>query len=238
MLPAFPALALLAARAALTAPAKLHPRVRHAATRALLFGWAVLTLAFGIAAVVAGYWLRAAGTAGPINLAAAAGALAALAAAGLAALCLVGVWRGQLAAAAWTAALAAALVYAPLLQWMLPRLDALWPSRAAAAAVDRAGAHRPLAAVGYAEPSLVFLARSDIALLDAEAAAGFLADHADGLVLVTGDRLSDFTAAAQQRELAVRHLWSDRTLNYSTGDWIDLHLVGSARPISMHTLSP
>ena len=230
VLPAFPALALLAARAALTAPVRLRPPIRHVAIRALAIGWAALTVGVGGAALAAAFWLGwpVAGTGGPTAWAGiGAAALVMLATVGLAARCLQRVWRGELAAAAWTAALAAVLVYAPFLQCVLPRLDALWPSRAAAAAVARAGAHRPLAAVGYGEPSLVFLTRADIAWLDADAAAAFLSDRPDGLVLVTGEQVAELTAGARQRGVAVRNLWSDRALNYSTGDWIDLHLLGS-----------
>lgn len=217
VLPAFPALALLAARAALTAPAKLRPPLRHAVIRILLIGWCLLTLAAGFAPAAAVYaW-------GPTRPTLAA-ALVALAAVAIASVCLRRCWRGDLPSAAWTAALAAVLVYAPVLHWVLPGLDTLWPSRAAAGAIARIASDRPLAAVGYAEPSLVFLTRSDIALLSAEAAAAFLTEHVKGLVLVSGDQLAAFTAAAQRRGIGLRNLWSEPAFNYSTGAWIDLQL--------------
>jgi len=217
VLPTFPALALLAARAALTAASTLQPPPRHAAVRVLFIGWALLTAVLGLAPLALAYEL---GT----NRVAALAALPALAAVAVAAACLRRCWRGQLATAAWTSALAAAALYAPLLHCVLPRLEALWPSRAAAAAVARVGVERPLAAVGYGEPSLVFLTRADIALLDANAAAAFLAEHGNGLVLVTGDQLAAFAAAAGDRGIALRNLWSERAVNYTTGQWVDLQL--------------
>ena len=53
---------------------------------------------------------------------------------------------------------------------MLPGLDRLWLSRAAAALVAHhpPAAGRPLVAVGYGEPSLVFLLGTDTAPGDAE----------------------------------------------------------------------
>jgi 4-amino-4-deoxy-L-arabinose transferase-like glycosyltransferase len=220
VLPTFPALALLAARAALTATATLRPPPRHAAVRVLFIGWALLTVLLGLAPLALAYGLGA-------SRGAAVAALPALAAVAIAAACLRRCWRGQLAAAAWTSALAAAALYAPLLHGVLPRLDALWPSRAAAAAVARVGAERPLAAVGCGEPSLVFLTRADIALLDATAAAAFLADRRGGLVLVSGDQLAPFAAAARERGIGLRNLWSERGVNYTTGKWVDLQLFAA-----------
>ena len=223
VLPAFPALALLAARAALTAPAKLRPPLAHPVTRALLLGWALLTAACGIAPAMAAHALAA-------DMRNAAVVLPALAAAGLAAFVLRQSWRGRFAAAAWTSALGAVLVYGPLLEWVLPRLDALWLSRAAAAAVDRAGTARPLAAVGYGEPSIVFLTRSDVALLDPDGAAAFLAERPHGLVLVETNALAPFSDAAQRRGIQLRNLWSQRAFNYTKGRWVELQLFAGVGP--------
>ena len=218
VLPTFPAFALLAARAALSAPARLRPPLRHPVTRLLVIGWALLTLAIGVAPLVAARQLGASAALGGA-------ALAGLAAALIAALCLRYCGRGILAPAMWMAALGAVLVYAPLLQWTAPQLDPLWMSRAAAAAVARAGIDRRLAAVGYAEPSLRFLTRSDLALIDASAGAQFLIAHPSGLVFVAGDQLPAFNAAAAERGLALRNVWSERGFNYSAGEWTDLHLL-------------
>lgn len=225
VLPAFPALALLAARAALSTPEKMRPRIEHAAMRALWVGWAGLTAVLGLAPAVAASWLG-------LHRVAAGAALPALAAIALAAACLYQCWHRKLAAAAWTSALAAVTVYAPLLQWTLPHLDPLWISRAAAARVAARAREQPLAVVGYAEPSLVFLAGSDVALLDAGAAADFLALHEHGLVLVTADQLGAFVAATAARGVVLRNLWSERGVNYTSGGWVDLQLFTAAGPPS------
>lgn len=217
VLPTFPALALLAARAALGAPALLRPALRAPFTRALLIAWVLLTLAFGALPMFAA--LRFAGDA-----ARGFAAICALAAAALGCLCLREMWRGTPPRALWLAVLASALFYAPLLHGVLPRLEALWLSDSAAAAVARAGAERPLASAGYAEPSLVFMTRSDIALLDGSDAAEFIAAHPRALALVAGDQLSAFIDGAAQRGVRVRNLWSTRGINYSRGETTTLHL--------------
>jgi 4-amino-4-deoxy-L-arabinose transferase-like glycosyltransferase len=221
VLPTFPALALLAARAALSATRSLRPPLQHPLTRALVIGWAVLTVALGLAPSVAATWL------GMDRWFVAATVLPALVATAIAVACLHFCRTRRLTAAAWTCALAAALVYAPLLHWTLPRLDPLWLSRAAASAITRAGADRPLATVGYAEPSLVFLTRSDIASLDPAAAVDLLATQPRALVLVAGDQLDQFITAAHQRRVPLRNLWSTRGFNYTNGEWTDLQLFTS-----------
>jgi 4-amino-4-deoxy-L-arabinose transferase-like glycosyltransferase len=222
VLPTFPALALLAGRAALSAPQVLRPPLRHPVTRFLLIGWALLTIAIGLAPAAAVTWL---GGACQFDM-----VIPTLSAAAIAVACLALSWRGALAAAACTSALAAAAVYGPLLQRAVPDLDALWLSRDAAAAMARRGPDRPLAAVGFAEPSLVFLTRSDLALLDAPAAAEFLSVHPDALLLVADDQLDAVAAAAQQRRIALRNLWSGRGFNYPKGRWTELQLFTAAHP--------
>ncbi len=218
VLPTFPALALLAARAVLAVPAHLQPSARHAIVRALAIGWALLTLTLGGAACGAALWL---GDAMARGLAAVAVAITIVIAIG----CLRRFWAGRVGSATCIALAGAVPLYAVLFAGVLPHLTPLWPSRAASAAIARAGADRPLAAAGYHEPSLVFLTRTDLALLDGGAAAEFLATHRDGLVLVSDAERPALVAAARRRGLELRTRWSSRALNYSRGAWIDLDLI-------------
>src|SRR6185295_4982739 len=82
---------------------------------------------------------------------------------------------------------------------LLPRVGVLWPSLQMAEAIavleDR-GAARPLAAVGYAEPSLVFLLGNRVQLLEPAEASRFLAEHADALVWVREDLRSALESAS------------------------------------------
>jgi len=88
----------------------------------------------------------------------------------------------------------------------------------------------PLAVVGYGEPSIVFLTRSDVTLLDADGAATFLAEHPNGLVLVASDALAPFSDAVRRRGIELRNLWSQRGFNYTKGDWVELQLFAAAAP--------
>ena len=218
VLPLYPALALLVARGVCAAPGRVRPAPTAAPVRALELLWAVGTAAAG--------WLplllasRLDEPIGPRTL------LGALPAAALAVAGGSLAWRGHLRSALCIVVLGAAAFYGPLLQWTLPGIDALWPSRGAAAAVARAGGERPLAAVGYHEPSLLVATGGEVALLDADAAAAFLATHRDGLVLVAAAERTAFVAAARREGLTLRSLWSAPGVNVSKGERVDLHLFG------------
>ena len=75
-----------------------------------------------------------------------------------------------------------------------------------------------MAAVGYHEPSLVFLTATDIQLLDdGAAAARFLKDHPGGYALVEKRQVGQFLAAAGEIDLRVDRKPSIDGLNYSRG---------------------
>ena len=76
----------------------------------------------------------------------------------------------------------------------------------------------PVAAVGYHEPSLVFLTATDIQLLDdGAAAARFQKDHPGGYALVEKRQVGQFLAAAGEIDLRVDRKPSIDGLNYSRG---------------------
>jgi hypothetical protein len=100
---------------------------------------------------------------------------------------------------------------------VLPQLDRLWLSRAAADLVTRhphaVGA--PLVAVGYAEPSLVFLLGTKLRLAMPRDAAETLAAGGDALVSSRVDAM--FREAVGARGLLVQPIGSVAGLDYSNG---------------------
>src|SRR5690606_8604956 len=140
--------------------------------------------------------------------------------------------EGRAVAAAAIAVAGSVLVLGPTLQWVLPRVDALWLSRSAQTLVAR---HAPpaetapvVAAIGYQEPSLVFLLGRDTRLIRPGEAADFVRDHPDGLLLL-GDNLAGETLAALDGAgRRVVALGSVRGFNYSKGAWLTLTLYRAA----------
>jgi 4-amino-4-deoxy-L-arabinose transferase-like glycosyltransferase len=218
-LPLYPALALLAA-AALAAGTRLAAgswaRRAELAATAL---WIAASLA--LAAVLIGLPLRFGE--GP----AAGDAVGAVALVGIAAML---VFR-RFAMAATTGLLAAlSLAFAvPAAVGMLPGLDRLWLSRAAAALVTRhpPAAGAPLVAVGYGEPSLVFLLGGTPRLLPPQQAAAALGRGGEALV---SDRdAPPFRRALAVAGLAARPLGSVAGFDYSNGKRLVLTLYAISR---------
>jgi hypothetical protein len=87
----------------------------------------------------------------------------------------------------------------------------------------------PVAAAGFAEPSLVFLLGTATELTGGSGAADFLAAHADGLALVAADQEPTFRARAATLGLGVQLLETRHGYNYSRGRWIALALYRGAR---------
>ncbi len=177
-LPLLPPLCLLAARWALQ-PGRPPERRWVAMTAMLLF--AAACCVFGAGGVVLPFVVGAPRWNGLAAL------LAALAVAGAVL---------RMAHRPARAALAG-LCAVPLLWWAvlaveLPRSGALWVSRAVA---ERA-AGRPLAAVGYAEPSLLFAAGTGTRWLNAADAARWLAAAPGRVVAVEARQLAAFEAVA------------------------------------------
>ena len=207
VLPLYPALAMLTA-AALVDGAGL-PAARWAgrldlAVRVL---WAVVSLA--LAALLVGLPLHfgghiaAAGVIGAVLLLALAAAL---------------LYRrpGPQGTAALIAGLSLAFAV-PAGAFVLPGVDRVWLSREAAGLVARhpPAAGAPLVAVGYSEPSLVFLLGTDLHLTAPSSAAGVLA--AGGEALVSAREGASFARALSARGLHARPLGSVSGIDYSNG---------------------
>jgi len=220
VLPLYPALALLAARAILADNAAddiWHRRLWRAGLGAALvvgIGLGAGLLALGPA--VDGRWDPIA--AAPL-LAALAGAVALAAS----------VHRRVAAAAA--AGLTALAVFAAAFALVLPRSDGLWLSRGVARALAggtdpaRVQDTPPVAAAGYAEPSLVFLLGTATMLAPPAAVAGRLAAAPGWVGVVATGEAAAFAAAAAAAGLRVEEVARVAGVNYSRGRRVTLVLV-------------
>lgn len=220
VLPAYPALALLAARAladGLPAPAPGWAlRLRR------LVGPAWLLLSLALAAAPAG--LAVALEATPSVAGGALGIVVALVA--LFGLRQTGRPAPRMAIGAVpVAALAFSLA---AFADTLPGLKALWPSAGAAALVEEARASCPtsdIATAGYREPSLVFLLGTDTVLTDAAGAARHLSGGDPcALALVEARQEPAFLAALPDVDPPVFALGRVAGFNYSNGRFVTLTL--------------
>jgi 4-amino-4-deoxy-L-arabinose transferase-like glycosyltransferase len=205
LLPVFPALALLAGRAAFAGD--LLPRRAH---RAIVVLWALASLA--LAAVLAGAPFRLAGGVDAVALVI-----------GILILCGTGrivalAWRGlgpRLAANLPLLALAVPVALA----LEAPRLDALWLSRDAARMVAdyRPPADLPIATVGYDEPSLVFLLGTRTLVASPEVAAERLTAARGAVALVEERQDAAFRTALRARGWQAEPIERVSGLDYSNG---------------------
>jgi 4-amino-4-deoxy-L-arabinose transferase-like glycosyltransferase len=110
-----------------------------------------------------------------------------------------------------------------------PRFDGLWLSRSAAALVARheRDTGTPIVAIGYSEPSLVFLLGTATRLLTPPAAVGALAKG--GTALVSESDTEAFRAALAERGLAATAEGRVAGLDYSNGKRVVLTLYRVTR---------
>ena len=210
-LPLYPAVFLLAARgcAALPSPAgvwssRIAPAVTLAA--ACLLGVAGLALPV----VVHAQWLLGVPT---------------LLAAGVLA------WLACHSARPTLALAAMPLLTAALLGWELPQAKPLWLAPQVEQALGRAGlADRPLAAVGFHEPSLMFLAGTGTVLsATGTDGAQALASGMAGAAAVAVRDDASFQAEALRLGLQLRRVATLAGFNYSRGRDTELRLYALAR---------
>jgi 4-amino-4-deoxy-L-arabinose transferase-like glycosyltransferase len=209
VLPLYPALALLAGRALAEGLPLALPRAALVADRAIAVLWAAVTLALATLLVALPIYLGHGS-----SIAAVAGAAVMLILA--AALLFAGRRHLLVAPLAFLFVLSAAAV--------LPGLDHLWLSRSAAALVARDPPPKgePLVALGYSEPSLVFLLGPQTRLLTPSMAAGALAEG--GRALVSDSDRAAFRTALAAHGLQARAEGSVAGLDYSTGKRLVLTL--------------
>ena len=220
VLPLYPALALLSAKAlvALGEDGMAEPRTWFRPVFPVL--WALIGLAFGVG-LLALPFLAGQLTGVAQDTSAAAERIGAIATAAVAVTAwqVLGRDRARLGPSSAVYAVVAGLLVLPLgLEGVLPRIDALWLSRAAAALV--AGERTPgerVASSGYTEASLVFLLGTDTELVAPPTAAADLAAHRVGLVLIEGRQDEAFKAALAGEGFTPRSLGQVQGLDYSNG---------------------
>jgi 4-amino-4-deoxy-L-arabinose transferase-like glycosyltransferase len=212
ILPAFPALALIVARAVLAVEEGLltsaqwrWPRIGYAA-------WGAMIVVFAIACVALVVWAGRPGWLYALPVVAAA----------VAAVIVARAWRGEMRGALLAASFTAPLLLATLFHFVLPRSDAIWPSRHAAEAVARLYPDpktRPaLIATGYREPSLVFHAGTATTFADPPGIVDQLKAKGDRWVALVEEReRAAFEKAAKERGLAYKAEDTLRGFNYSQG---------------------
>ncbi|HUB94925.1 MAG TPA: glycosyltransferase family 39 protein [Stellaceae bacterium] len=207
LLPVFPALALLAGRAVVDAAPTYPTWLRRASCGV----WALASLAIIAALAVAPLGLThgvdVAGVAAGVVILAFGGATFRVA------------WRRVETGLAVRAALIALLVLPAALALEAPRLDPLWLSRDAASMVAR---YRPppdvaVAAVGYAEPSLVFLLGTNTILASPEDAARRLTASRGAVALVEERDDAAFKKALSERGWEARSIERVAGVDYSNG---------------------
>jgi 4-amino-4-deoxy-L-arabinose transferase-like glycosyltransferase len=217
VLPAYPALALLAGRALVDGVAGAR---RHWSDFVAWSVWGLVALGLGGALLAL-----------PIRLGAAmpaVGAAAVVTALALAGAALLGLWRGK--SRPWLGFAAAALLWASGFALILPRIDALWLSRSAAALVnDQNRVLRPVVVAGYAEPSLVFLLGTATKLTGGPEAAAILAKLPETLILVSDREDAAFRGVLQKDGISVDALGQVSGLDYSNGRAMTLTLYETAR---------
>lgn len=228
-LPVFPALAILAARAAADRFGRSAERPRRwlfaAAVGLGTLGFAALTVAVALVP-----WL----VDRRLDWGALAQAVPVLA---LFALAVRFVARREEGRALVAGTAAALVLYAGTYAFVLPGIDGIWVSRSAARLVAE---HRPcdgsvVASAGYSEPSLVFLLGTSTRLGGGGAAAEHLsADPACALALVESREEGAFRAALPGTpgalELGTVALGTVEGFNYNTGRRVWLTLYGAAPP--------
>jgi len=231
VLPLYPALALLAARALASLDGDRDALPRRGWMLAGAALWALVAIAVAAIALALPYLLE--------HRFDTAGALAAAIMLGGGGSALIGFWAAVAGGArrlprpglraVMLAVGSTAVAFGLIIGTVLPGIAALWPSRSAAALVAlhrEAGA--PVIAAGYSEPSLIFQIGTGTMLGDGHAAAALLAGNKSALALVAGEEESGFRTAAAAAGIVVQAEGTIRGFNISRGKWLTLTLYRRA----------
>ena len=214
VLPLYPALALLAGAALAEGARAAAPSWLRYADIAAKTLWAIVTLVLAGALIVLpirfGDGLSLAGIVGAVGMLVLATALFYR-------------WPRPPFVAAAIVALSVVFLM-PAGTAVLPGLDRLWLSRSAALLVAEhpPASGMPLVAVGYGEPSLVFLLGGHVRLAVPDAAAGLLGRG--GAALVSSRDDATFTGALSARSLKAKPLGAVAGFDYSNGQRMELTL--------------
>jgi 4-amino-4-deoxy-L-arabinose transferase-like glycosyltransferase len=214
VLPLYPALALLGGAALVEGVRAVVPGWLYYADVAVKALWGIVTIALASALIVLPFRFG-----DQVSIAGVVGGAALL---GLAAALLYRWSRPPFVVAAIIGLSAAFILPAGLA--VLPGLDRLWLSRAAADLVAHhpSAIGTPLVAVGYGEPSLVFLLGGHVRLTTSSGAAEALAGG--GAALVSNREEPMFRQALSGRGLNMHPLGSVAGFDYSNGQRLALML--------------
>lgn len=218
VLPAFPAVALMIAALACEG----QEVFRHRAAKVWYGAWTVFGLALAAAMVIL-----------PIKLGNGFDATTIPAAIGIVLATLlpaVLAIRERVVTAALALALTAAATYPVAMAGVLPSLDKMFVSRAAAQIVNTIGSDGPVAVAGYAEPSVVFLLGTATRLTNGADAAQHLAQHRRALAVVAQTERAAFDAKAATLGLTIEDFGHVDGLNYSRGKPVTLTVLGVKNP--------
>jgi hypothetical protein len=126
------------------------------------------------------------------------------------------------------AAILALLVLAPTLAFVAPRLDFLWLSRSAAGLVhENADPGASISVAGYAEPSLIFLLGTNTRIGSGAEAAQALVGYPSSLALVEGSEESAFRQALAKLGKKPHAIGNVAGLDYSNGKPMTLTLYSA-----------
>jgi 4-amino-4-deoxy-L-arabinose transferase-like glycosyltransferase len=224
VLPMFPSLALLTAKAAMSLAVDWKRLMRTPIGWASTGSWAAVAILIAAASIGAAIFLRE--RISGLNLVTGLAALAVM---------VVGItWArsGRVARALWVSIAGTVAIYPIVFRMMLPHLGALWLSEQVrdALAKDFGGTNRPLIAVGYNEPSLAFLIDSPVMMLDRTAASGFLHKHPDAIVLADAKEEAAIERLSSLNGRPLREVWSFTGFNYTKGKLTRLALLDCDNP--------
>ena len=223
-LPLFPAVACLAARAALEPWLPSPSRRGRIFTTALVVLWLASTVTICAALPLLPAVLERRLDVTAFVLAALALALA------LAALKLYRTGRKTPALVSMIAA--CVLVYGTSYDRVMPQLDRLWISSRVAAAVAKAKpcARTLVTSAGFSEPSLVFLLGAGTRFGDGKAAADALLGDSCAMALVDAPDLPAFTARLERAGKTAKRVAQVDGINLARGRAVELTLFGPAEP--------
>lgn len=220
VLPAYPVLAVAVALFLHAGPAQMM--VKRWWARAAMIIWGLVALALAAGCIGLSLWLDR--RADPLALAP---ALVLLLAGGYV---LREVWAVRLRGGLMAAVAMAGVSYTMIYSSVLPRVEGFWLSRSAAQTLALLQpAPSVIGAVGYGEPSLVFLTRTDIDFASAEEAAARMAAVPDAAYWVTDREDAAFRAAVAAAGVTVRPLSEVQGYNYSKGRRVTLKLYRQVR---------
>jgi 4-amino-4-deoxy-L-arabinose transferase-like glycosyltransferase len=210
LLPAYPALAL-AIGGALVATGEGKLLSWRWPNRIVAMLWMAVTLALAIALIAAPKFYGEGFVAASIV----ATAIAVVLGMSL----MIASWRGVSPILGAWAAILSLIVLSPSLALVAPRLDLLWLSRDAAKLVADYGQPKdvPVAATGYAEPSLVFMLGTKTLFVPADRAAEHLTTVRGALALVESQEDAAFRAGLAAQGWAAREIGKVSGVDYSNG---------------------